>query len=75
MKKKLRIFECKPYEITLDSGKKFKITDEIYAGEVFEDGSFYGAVFTDRNFEGEVRFDQDCAKERLGKELFLKEAE
>ena len=75
MKKMLRIFECSPYEITLESGKKIKITDEVYAGEVFEDGSFYGAVFTDCNFEGEVRFDPDYAKERLGKELFLKEAE
>ena len=75
MKKKLRLFECTPYEITLDSGKKIKITDEIYAGCLRADGSFFGAVFTDGDYEGEVDFDPDYAKDRLGKELFFKEPE
>jgi len=32
-------------------------------------------LFTDGDYEGEVAFDPDYAKERLGKELFLKEPE
>ena len=71
MKKQLRIFQCVPYEITLDRGEIVKIEDEVYAGEFRKDGSFFGAVFTGGNFEGEVHFEPGFAKERLGKELFL----
>ena len=71
---KLRIFECVPYEITMDSGKKYKITDKIYVGNLSRNGSFSGAVFSDGAHEGSVTFDAKTAKERLGRELFLKEA-
>lgn len=71
---KMRIFECVPYEITMDSGKKYKITDEIYVGNLSRDGSFNGAVFSCGTHEGSVTFDAKTAKERLGRELVLKEA-
>jgi len=74
-KHELRFFRCNPYEITLDSGEVCRVDDEIVGGELRPDGSFLGAVFTDGGYEGEVDFDPDYAKERLGKELFLKEPE
>lgn len=71
---KLRIFEGTPYEITMDSGKKYKITGEIYVGNLRRGGSFVGAVFSGGVHEGSVTFDAKTAKERLGRELFLQEA-
>lgn len=74
-KHELRFFRCNPYEITLGSGEVCRVDDEIVGGELRPDGSFLGAVFSDGQYEGEVDYGPADARERLGRELFLTEAE
>lgn len=58
-KRKIRMFKVKPYEVTLDTGKKLTVYDEVVAGNIGEDGGFSGAVFGEGRFEGEVRYEKD----------------
>lgn len=76
MKKwKIRMFKVKPYEVTLDTGKKLTVDDEVVVGNVMDDGSFHGAVFDGGRHGGEVSWSPDEAKSYLGRELSLEEAE
>ena len=60
MKKwKMRMFKVKPYEVTLDTGKKPTVDNEVVVGNINESGVFYGAVFEEGRFMGEVRYEKD----------------
>lgn len=74
MKKwKMRMFKVKPYEVTLDTGKKLTVDDDVVIGNVKKDGGFSGAVFESGMFQGSVTYSKAEWKKMRGEELFLRE--
>ena len=69
--KKIRMFKIKPYTVTLDTGKKIFVDNEIVVGNMYEDGDFRGACFDDGSYECDVHYTKKEVKEKFGDEIFF----